>query len=183
MPISPPRLTLRPAWGLLALLFALSPVQGSPPGTVCWEAERAFFIHPPLRVVQESKAALRHGAMRNGVISKASEGYLQMAWNKDHLNGKATYRFKVPYPGFYHVWMRAMWQDSASNRIDFQVNEGRPRTVGEDATYRFWHWVGGRRVRCHQGWNELVLQNMDMGVKIDQILLTPHPDFIPTGIR
>jgi hypothetical protein len=167
-----------PALVLLTLLFALPPVQGGTPGTVCWEAERLSSFHPPLRIVSGKKTGLRHGA-----IPFSGRGYVQMAWNKHHLNGKATYKFKIPYPGVYYVWVRTMWQDIASNRIDFQVNEGRPKYIGEDATYRFWHWTGGRPARCRTGWNSLVLQNMDMGVKIDQILLTSNPDFIPLGIR
>jgi hypothetical protein len=71
-----------------------------------------------------------------------------------------------------------------SNRLYVAVNGGSSHVIGETGNYGFWHWDGGRRsVQCHAGTNTLVLKNMDMGVKVDQILLSSDSNFVPTGIR
>jgi hypothetical protein len=164
--------------GLMLCLFATENAMSAPNHKVVWEAESFSSLHPPLRHIKDKRS-------RSNKFS--GSGYLQMAWNKHHAAGRATYKFKVPYPGFYYVWLRTKWQDNLTNLVYVSVNGRHPRYVGNDATYEMWHWVtgvGGRlRVRCHTGTNTLVLQDMEMGVKIDQILLTSDPEYIPTGIQ
>ncbi|RYG67355.1 hypothetical protein EON80_13735 [bacterium] len=161
--------------GLVASLGIAGKMHAAPAPPVVWEAEHPSSIHRPLFRI-ETKRSFPHQI--------SGDGYVQMPWNKHHRAGHGTYRFKVPYAGMYYVWLRTQWQNPFSNRVYVAVNGGRPQSLGEDATYQSWHWVGGRaRVRCRAGWNTLVLQELDMGVKIDQILVTSDSNLIPAGIR
>lgn len=164
-----------------ALLALASGTHAKTPIKICWEAESIAQIHKPLRRIWPSRVMKVSAPKPWGA---PSEGYVQMPWVANHRNGSATYQFRVIAPGTYYVWMRLRYVSPFSNRLYFSGNGGLEKPLGEGSSYNTWHWASGAsRIRCHQGINTLVLKNLDMGIKVDQILLSSDPDFIPTGIQ
>jgi hypothetical protein len=162
------------ASSLIAIsLISMSQAEAAKNIKICWEAETTKKITKPLLRAQLSND------------SNASKGkYLQMPWSKDHLLGAATYRFNVVNSGKYYVFLRVKWSNSFSNIVYASINNSPKQYVGEDGTYGSWHWLGlPASVRCRSGTNTLLLNNMDMGVKIDQIFLCSEKNYTPTGKR
>ena len=151
----------------IGFIASTKPLLAAPSIKVCWEAESATQIQSPLRRVFASFDR-----------ESSANGFLQMPWSENHLSGSATYRFRIIAPGIYYVYIRMKFINSFSNLLYCSVNGSRLYPVGESGSFNFWHWEGGRqRVRCRVGINTLVLKNIDMGMKIDQILLASHPNF------
>lgn len=92
------------------------------------------------------------------------------------------YEAPVMEAGRYRTWLRAWWQDSCGNSLSIRVGDSPPETVGQDAVYWRWHWVPAHAlVALQPGPVEVEIGNREDGVRIDQILLCPDPEFVPQG--
>jgi len=97
--------------------------------------------------------------------------------------GNTVYKFKVPAPGVYRLWVRANWYDSCGDSF-FVVVDNQPQSwVGEDGTYQKWHWVKGKTYQLSAGVHTIKFQNREDGAKLDQFLLTNDLRYVPTRIE
>jgi len=104
--------------------------------------------------------------------------------------GLALFKFNVPEDTKYDLWVRANWHCGCGNSVWIQLDNGRPRKLGDDGTYRKWHWVKyisprrrrGPALRLKKGPHTLAIINREDGAKIDQILFKTD-DTKPVGIE
>ncbi len=107
-----------------------------------------------------------------------------MPWVANHDDGSATYKFRVETPGTYYLWTRIKYINNFSNSFKVSINESRPRILGDQASYGIWSWQYCRgRFHCDKGINVMKLTDLEMGIRVDQILLTSNSSFIPINIE
>lgn len=168
---------------LISLAYS-NQAHAAPNIVLCWEAENAHQIKKPLR---------RSTATEKKSVSDStqypSRGYLQMPWVANAQDGSASYRFEIKTPGIYYVWARIKYINTFSNSLRVSINRSRSGNsryglIGEQATWNQWTWHNSRtRFHCDKGLNALTLTDMEMGIRVDQILLTSNPNFTPAGIQ
>jgi hypothetical protein len=80
------------------------------------------------------------------------------------------------------VWLRTRWNDGCGNSVLVALDGGEPVSVGNDGTYRAWHWIRGGRHPLTTGPHRLDIIPSEDGVAVDQILITDDLDYYPSGI-
>ena len=153
------------------------------------EAEAAPETEAPLVVVSE--ATVPAGSE---YVPGASGGrYVEIperAGNPPKLEkGWARYTVDVPEDGAYTLWARVWWEGECSNSFLVQIDESAPFLLGENATYKTWHWVKYPVARMTppigltRGRHTLVFKNREDGVRLDQIVLSPNRRYVPVDIE
>jgi hypothetical protein len=105
---------------------------------------------------------------------------LAVAAGKGKGTGIASYRFEGLKAVEYTVWIRALWEDGCGNSIG--IVAGDRRMIVTDERFGRWHWLSAsRRLTPQNGKLEFALHNLEDGIKIDQIVVTPDPSFEPYG--
>ncbi len=147
---------------------------------ICWEAETADKIEPPVKRVT------------NG-IGGASGAYLEIAegaGNPPKVEaGLAGFDLEIPEDGVFTLWCRVWWEGECSNSFTVRVDDQPPFLFGEDATYKTWHWVKypvsrtAPPLRLTRGRHTLTFLNREDGVRLDQILLSSDRRFVPADIE
>lgn len=89
----------------------------------------------------------------------------------------------VPQDGAAFFWLRAKWSGGCSNSVLLKAPGVPPVIVGEDGTYRHWHWVRGPRLEWKKGKKKIILQRRENDVALDQILITSDAEYVPVGIE
>ncbi len=95
--------------------------------------------------------------------------------------GSARLPFGVAETGIYRLWVRVHWRDSCANSVSVSIDDSTPLVVGQDAVYETWHWMDAGDWDLSAGTHALVLREREDGIGVDQFLLTPDRDFVPTG--
>lgn len=155
---------------LFVSLFSLS----AHADVVLFEAEKHTQITAPVQIsADESASALTCIEIQQGAgVTK----------------GSVQYTFQIQKKAVYYIWMRVWWLDSCGNSITVEIdsNKGKlkPFTLGQDGTYKKWHWVKAKvRLALSEGEHTLLLTNREDGIKIDQILLSSDRRVVPVGIE
>lgn len=148
---------------------------------VCFEAETAAAVTRPVTVVT-APAAPADEPVRKEASGQAYIEIAEGAGKPPEVGGDAVWRFSAG-EGEYIFWARVWWLDSCGNSLRIIIDGGRPFLFGQDGTYKSWHWVKGMKVKLTAGTHELKIENREDGVKVDQILLAPDADYVPTGIE
>ncbi|MFO7870588.1 MAG: hypothetical protein R6V03_04055 [Kiritimatiellia bacterium] len=157
-------------------------------GNICFEAESARKIAPPMEVVR--KAEDGPDAAKNPALKGASAScYIRIpegAGNPPKVKkGEAVYSFEVSRPGVYFLWCRVWWPDECANSFTISVDGNPAFSFGGDATYKRWHWVSApptvKRVQLEAGKHVLRIKNREDGAAIDQILLAEAGRYVPVG--
>ena len=171
---------------LLLLAYAAA---GLAQEIVCFEAETAEQVCVPMQVGPDA------GAKPNSKWPPAKDGsgggYLEVPEGKGNppkvTTGEATCSFLVTHPGAYALWARVWWLDECGNSLTMSLDDNRPFTFGQDATYKRWHWVKApkslRNLSLAAGKHVLKIKNREDGVRIDQILLSSDKRYVPVGIE
>lgn len=153
---------------------------------VCFEAEATTNIVHPMRIAAPEKAA------RPGSADEVSQGkYVEIPEGAGYppkvTAGEATWTFEIPAAGRYYLWCRARWDNECGNSISMSIDDAKPFTFGQDATYESWHWVRAPRrlaqLELTQGTHTLQAKNREDGVRIDQILLVRDKRYVPVGVE
>lgn len=99
--------------------------------------------------------------------------------------GGVVFTIKVPKPTRVKICLRAMWEDGCANSIYLKTaGMERPVMVGDDGTYKVWHWVSTKgEITLPAGEQKLVLVNREDGVRIDQVLITGDANCEPQDIE
>ena len=138
------------------------------------EAEASASLTPVIALAQDSLAS--------------GKACIEIAQGKGIKTGEASYNFEIKKKGVYYLWMRVWWIDSCGNSITAIVDGGegkdKPFTIGQDGTYKSWHWVNAKvRLPLDTGRHTLLLKNREDGIKIDQIIFSSDRRMVPVGIE
>jgi hypothetical protein len=174
---------------LLLTLLAAPALLAAAPSRIVFEAETAAATEAPLVVVSADQ--IPPGSV---FVEGASGGqYLEIpekAGNPPALDkGWARFTFDLADGGDYILWARVWWEGECSNSFTVQIDETAPFLFGENATYKTWTWVKypvarmTRPIRLAAGRHVLVFRNREDGVRLDQIVLSREPRFVPVDIE
>ena len=99
--------------------------------------------------------------------------------------GGVVFTVKVSKPMRVKICLRAMWEDGCGNSIYLKTaGMERPMMLGDDGTYKAWHWVSTRNeIILPAGEQKIVLVNREDGVRIDQVLITGDAGYVPQDIE
>ncbi len=129
-----------------------------------------------------------HPSMTRATSTVASGGaYIHIPLQRPHGNqegepldqGRAVYKVRVPEAGRYRFWARTHWHDGCGNSFFLRINNNPPVVIGQDGTYKVWHWVRGPLVTLAAGEHTIVIQNREDGAKLDQWMLTNDLRYVP----
>lgn len=148
--------------------------------TICLEAEAAEVLTPPMRLI--SVDATNAPEVKEAAGGRCLE-IPESAGKPPEVGGDARYACQVTAAADFILWIRVWWLDSCGNSLTVVLDDGKPFAFGQDGTYKSWHWVRGMKVYLPAGRHALKIENREDGVKIDQILLTSVPRYVPVGIE
>ncbi len=102
--------------------------------------------------------------------------------------GETSYPIRVEAAGDYWVWARVRWRGTCSNSITLAVSPGGAsldanaarNLVGNDPSFRRWHWVRGPRVALAAGDHVLHVGTREANAAVDCVLFSPQENFLPT---
>ena len=111
-------------------------------------------------------------------------------------SGTATWTFAVPNAGTYYVWCRVLSQSNVADSF-FVTPAGASEDIYDDAEGTWspnWQWTvlngrGGtgvpltldpRMITLSKGTNSFTFRAREAGSKVDRILITDDPAFVPT---
>ncbi len=164
----------------LALLACCARHAAAAGHILCVEAETAQLLEPPM-------------ALTSNGVAGASGAYLEIpegAGNPPKLDaGKACFTVDIPADAAYTLWCRVWWEGECSNSFRVGVDDQPAFLLGEDATYKSWHWVKypvsrtTPPLRLTQGKHTLTFHNREDGVRLDQVLLSADKRFVPVDIE
>ena len=170
----------------LACLLVLSVTGASGLDRVCFEAESAAAVTPPMAVVTGAVAA----AAPAGKGASAG-GYVEIAQGKGNPPevdaGEAVYAFEAPAAGDYVLWCRVWWDNECGNSLTMVLDGGAPFSFGQDSTYECWHWAKSpprlTQLTLQAGKHELRVKNREDGIKLDQVLLARNKRYVPVDVE
>lgn len=130
------------------------PLAGAANGTLTVEAETAFEVMPPFRVVQADGAS---GGAALAIPDGRGKGI-----------GRATLNLTVPESGRYLLFARVYWADGCGNSIGFRLGGHEVRLA--DEIYQRWHHIEARTaVELPAGTLQVQVVNLEDGVMVDYI--------------
>ncbi len=156
---------------------------------VCVEAESATPVEPPMLLI--AQASPPEGTKP---VDGASAGaYLEIPEGRGNppkvTTGKATLSLDLPADGAYTLWCRVYWEGECSNSFSVQIDDRPVFLIGEDATFKTWHWVRYPVARTAtpivlaKGPHTLSFLNREDGVRLDQVLLSADKRFVPIDVE
>ena len=159
-----------------------APEAQEPSGTVTIQ----YYEAP--RLVVEAESGEIEAPMALFEDAEASGGQYAMApEGPDHseisIGGHVLCSFALPEAGEYVLWFRTRWSGECGDSLDVVLDLDELGPV-QDATYERWHWARLQKpVQIAAGEHTLLIENREDGAAVDQILLTPDPDYRPTEIQ
>ena len=99
--------------------------------------------------------------------------------------GGAVFNFELANAATCKVWLRVWWDGSCGNTINVKMDdEAKSVTVGNDGTYRTWHWMEAPKLyKLEPGKHTLTLLNREDGIMFDQLLITNDQQYVPQEIE
>jgi hypothetical protein len=97
------------------------------------------------------------------------------------LAGYAAYTFNIQCEDEYILWMRAFWTGGCNNSYQVVIDKNNFDNFGNDNLFNIWHWVKGKSYFLSKGKHILYVWNDEYDARIDKILITASPVFIPLG--
>ena len=167
---------------------------------VCLEAEAAKSIVVPAKVVDAASAV----SDDDKKVAKAASGEKYVAVPrpkkpKGEANDKPpcfdaktgtnviNFAFEVDKNERYALWCRVWWTDECGNSFFMTIDDTPVFTFGQDGVYKRWHWIrASKRLKqmvLTKGEHSLQIKIRETGVRLDQILLTRDPKYVPVGIE
>jgi hypothetical protein len=93
--------------------------------------------------------------------------------------GTATFGVNIPNAGSWHLWVRMYGPTSASDSWYESVNGATRQQITPTLTGQ-WQWVAGRTYTLTAGLATVELGGRDAQARVDRVLLTDDPAFIPS---
>ena len=94
-----------------------------------------------------------------------------------------TIRTDLPSEEKAHFWLRTYWTGSCSNSLSMKLGSSPKILVGEDGTYKQWHWVRGPVMPLPAGTHSVVFTAREDDIRVDQVLVTSDKRYVPMGIE
>jgi hypothetical protein len=156
--------------------------------TICVEAEGARDVAAPMEVTRVTYEMVKKGTAIKGA---SGNSYLEVPQGKGNppkvTTGEGALDVTVKQSREYFLWCRVWWMDECGNSVAIVMDDGRPFVLGQDGTYKQWHWVRAparlKQLKLKAGKHTLKIVNREDGVRIDQVLLTTDKRLIPVGIE
>ncbi len=147
--------------------------------TVCFEAEDSKELKAPVKITEIKE---------NADAAKVSGGKIieieQDAGEGGKVGGSAKYSITLKEDGTYYFWARCWWLDGCGNSFGVKIGDKPEFIVGNDGTYKAWHWVKAKvGLKLEKGSYDVFILNREDGIKIDQILVTSDRKLIPVDIE
>lgn len=159
-------------WLAIAVI-AVSTLVVAAPSKVVVEGEKYSSINPSM---QKGSDSLASGGVYVGIPVARPHATSEGA-PKDQ--GKATYKVNIPSAGTYRFWARTWWYDGCGNSFFLKIGSKPAVVLGQDGTYKKWHWVKGPSLSLPAGQVTVVVQNREDGARLDQFLFTKDSRYIP----
>ncbi|MFT5123092.1 MAG: hypothetical protein ACI97B_001724 [Verrucomicrobiales bacterium] len=99
------------------------------------------------------------------------------------LDGRLSFDLDLPSDEKAHFWLRVYWTGSCSNSLNMKLGDLPKILVGEDGTYKQWHWVRGPTLPLPAGTHPIVITAREDDIRVDQILVTADKRYVPMGIE
>ena len=189
MPGAAMKRTFRGTMVLIAGCAAFGGLMARAEDPVCFEAESAAAMTPPLRLVNATNNALPE--VKSVIDGASGKAFLEIpkGAGKPPLvkGGEASYSFQAGDEGDYVLWCRVWWTDECGNSFTMRIDDTAPFSFGQDSTFKCWHWVKTplrlKQMHLAKGQHSLRVSNREDGVRLDQILLTKNPKYVPVDIE
>jgi len=147
------------------LYFSIEEIGGNE--NIWIEAEDAIKIEKGLEIFESDEAS-------NG---KAIVSRLQ-----SHLIGSfASYEFNIINNGNFHLWARTFWPGACNNSFKISLDKSNTYIIGNDNFLNNWHWVQKGKFELMKGKHDITIYNEEYDARLDKILLTSNPYYIPSG--
>ena len=173
----------------LAALASACPARSLFATNICVEAESSVTNEAPMTLVRAEAPASGSKPFAGASGNAYLEVPLGAGKTPKVKAGTAKIPLDIPATGSYIIWLRTCWEGECSNTILVQLDDQPPFLVGADATYRAWHWVKFPVSKMTpppvitQGLHTVTILHRENGVRVDQLLLTTSPRFVPVGIE
>lgn len=129
------------------------------------------------------------GALVSPVRSSAGSGAFRGAWidtpsgtpvgSTSNPAGTAALGFHVPHPATWRVWIR-MYGANANSNAWFEEVDGAGFQNVQTTLTGAWEWISGRSYSLAAGLHTLRLGGREPAARVDRILVTDDPNFLPT---
>lgn len=138
------------------------------------EAEALGAVAAPFEVEEQQSEAVSGGKclLVPAGLAKAKK-----------LDGELAFNLELPSDETAHFWLRVYWTGSCSNSLNMKLGKLPKMLVGEDGTYKQWHWVRGPVVPLPAGNHPVVITAREDDIRIDQLLVTADQRYVPMGIE
>lgn len=162
----------------------------TPAATPSAEGQALVQVQPATATLTAPLKATRDaGALAGSYVAttKTNQG-----WNGKGTppsdTGSAALTVEVPHDGTYVVWTRMFYDSVQGNSYWLIIDDGQGIKVGnEDGNYKVWKWVNWSDGNANQvieveltaGTHTLKLVGREAGARIDTILLTDDPSYVP----
>jgi hypothetical protein len=135
---------------------------------IWFEAENANKIDPSLEIF-EDKDASGGKAIVSTITSHRVEAF-------------ASYNFNISNVGDYYFWARVYWPGGCNNTYLVQIDNSKPIIYGNEDQFNIWHWVPSLKFNLKKGKHTLFIWNEEQNARLDKMLITADPYFIPQGL-
>jgi len=136
----------------------------------------------------EAESGELYGSATIGYDEEASGGRYIFGSSSVPKSGRIEYNFEIQQAGAYYIWGRCF---SLSNIEDsfFIVVDGSNDTLTWhlDQDFNVWKWqkvsdwYQVKSFQFNSGWHSLTVIIRDINARLDNILITSDPDYIPVG--
>ena len=129
----------------------------------------------PLRIISPMEVSYVGDLGEKGlrIPPKAGQGW------RGKVGGEASYAFYAPDSGAYTLWAYCLWNDHCTNAVFAQFDDMPKAIVGNNPTYKQWHWVRAFRHKLKRGTHTLRLSNHSDHIALQRITLTRSPTATP----
>jgi hypothetical protein len=169
---------------LVAYMVQIDDAEGPPPPTnvrLYLEAEGGTVTSPMQNLADAAASGGRYITVAAGNESKATPP----------TNGHAVIPFTLPIAGTYRFWGRAIAANDGDDSFWVRVDGGAWINWNDIAVGTSWHWdrvtndAAGNAVvslALAAGNHTLTIAYREDGARLDRLLVTNEPDFVPTGL-
>ncbi len=145
---------------------------------------------PWVLYLEAEQCELAEPALRVSDVLASDCAYVEI---QERDRGSITLTFSVPSDGNYYPWARVMGLDLLSNSFYFSIDGGAPGKYEFHPFHGLWTW-GWDRVHIEKecrttplvltaGTHTLTFSGREPGARLDAIIITDDPEYMPLGIQ
>ncbi|NOZ60389.1 MAG: PKD domain-containing protein [Calditrichaeota bacterium] len=122
-----------------------------------------------------------------GTDPQASGNYYLYSTSSTPMSATASYGVDIPSSGTYYIWGRCYALSGTEDSFFFQMDDQSVLTWHLDPEYHVWKWqkVSHNHVvqsfNLSKGQHSLKVISRDVNARLDKLLLTTNPNYVPSG--